>query len=158
MDQSSRDHIAHKFDFEAWKSVPGGDATLSIGGLFDVGSELDRWTVGRAQVVTFPRARAARQSMWQESPSAEVILRLDLIEAASTTTAREIVLELLGEFQSPQIQRLADPPAGDLAFSAPGDSVMLFARANVVALVRNAGRVVVGVAEFARLVDHRLTQ
>ena len=158
MDQSSRDQLAQKFDFEAWKSAPSGDATLSIGGLFDVGSELDRWAARRVQVVTFPRAQAARQSMWQESSSAEVILRLDLIEAASTAVAREIVLELLGEFQSPQIQRLADPPAGDLAFGAPGDSAMLFARANVVVLVRNAGRDVVGVVEFARLVDHRLTQ
>ena len=49
-----------------------------------------------------------------------------------------------------------DPPAGELAFSAPGDTVILFARGNVVAMIRNAGRRVVPVADFARLVDGRL--
>ena len=95
--------------------------------------------------------------MWQQVTSAEALLRLDLVEAASATAARELLLELLGQFQSPQIQRLADPPAGELAFSAPGDTVILFSRANVVAMVRNAGRRVVPVADFARLVDDRLS-
>src|SRR5258706_11019826 len=94
--------------------------------------------------------------MWEGAPAAETMLRLDLIEASSGTAARELLLELLGQFQSPQIQRVANPPAGELAFSAPGETVIVFSRGNVVAMVRNAGRRVVAVADFARLVDSRL--
>ena len=92
--------------------------------------------------------RAASQSMWQEDAAADALLRVDLLEASSGTAARELVLELLGEFQSPEIKRVADPRAGELAFSGPGETAILFARANLVAMVRNAGRRVVQVTEF----------
>ena len=158
MDETLRDQLRKRFDFDAWKSAPRGAADVSTGGLIEVGSELGRWIARRAEPVKVPGARVAYRSMWQEAASAETLLRLDLLEAASATAGRELLLELLGQFQSPQIQRLANPPAGDLAFGAPGDTVIVFSRGNVVAMVRNAGRRVVAVADFARLVDSRLTR
>jgi hypothetical protein len=158
MDESVREQLQKRFNFETWKAAPRGSAEISTAGLFDVGSELATWTVRRADRVNVPGARLAHRSMWQQARSADVLLRLDLVEAASAAAARELLLELLGQFQSPQIQRLADPPAGELAFGAPGDTVILFSRGNVVAMVRNAGRQVVPVMDFARLVDARLGQ
>ncbi len=149
--------LARRFDFEAWKGAPRGASRLAIDGLFDVDTRLGRWTARRAVPATFPGARVAQRSMWQQVSSPEAIMRLDLFEAASPAAAREIVLELLGEFESAQIQRIASPPAGDLAFGGPGDTALLFTRANVAALVRNAGRDVVKVSPFARLVDGRLS-
>lgn len=157
MDRATRSRLEKRFDFAGWKSAPRGARRLSTSGVFDVGGKLGRWTVSRAQAVPFPAARAAYRFMWQESRSNETLLRLDLVEAASAAAAREIVLELLGQFESPQIQPIANPPAGELAFGAPGNTVILFARANVVAMIRNAGREVVTVVAFARLVDRRLT-
>ena len=156
MDETMREQLRRRFDFESWKSAPPGAAEVASGGVAEVGSELGRWTARRAEPVTVPRARAASLSMWQEAASVEALLRLDLIETDSVTAAREMLLELLDQFQSPQIQRVVDPSAGELAFSAPGDTVILFARGNVVALIRNAGRRLVPVADFARLVDGRL--
>lgn len=156
MDARSRQQLEKMFAFDSWKAAPRGAARVAIGGLVEVGSELDGWTARRFDPVKVPGARAANQSMWQKGRSAEALLRLDLVEATSATASRELLLELLGQFQSPQIQRVTDPPAGDLAFSAPGDAVILFSRGNVVAMVRNAGRRVVPVIDFARLLDGRL--
>ena len=156
MDETMREQLQRRFDFDSWKSAPRGAAEVAIGGVAEVGSELGRWTARRAEPVNVPRARAASLSMWQQADSVEALLRLDLIETDSATAAREMLLELLDQFQSPQIQRVVDPSAGELAFIAPGDTVILFARGNVVALIRNAGRRVIPVAEFARLVDGRL--
>jgi hypothetical protein len=157
MDEKVREQLRNRFDFKAWRSAPRGAVKVSTGGLVEVGSELGRWTARRAAPINVPGARAAYLSMWQQGASSEALLRLDLVESASATAAREVVLELLGQFESPLIQRRANPPAGDLAFGAPGDTMILFSRGNVVAMVRNAGRRVVPVAEFARLVDGRLS-
>jgi hypothetical protein len=156
MDEKVREQLRKRFDFKAWKSAPRGVAKVSTGGLIEVGSALGSWTAIRAAPISVPGARAAHLSMWQQGASSEALLRLDLVDGASATAAREMVLELLGQFESPQIQRLPNPPAGDLAFGAPGNTVIVFSRGNVVAMVRNAGRRVVPVTEFARLVDGRL--
>ncbi|TMC52419.1 MAG: hypothetical protein E6J20_12205 [Chloroflexi bacterium] len=153
MDEKLRSELRHRFDFDTWKTAPRAVAELSIGGLIEVGSELGRWTVRKMQPLKVPGTRAASQSMWQEDAAADALLRVDLLEASSGTAARELVLELLGEFQSPEIKRVADPRAGELAFSGPGETAILFARANLVAMVRNAGRRVVQVTEFAKTLD-----
>ena len=156
MDEMVREQLRKRFEFDAWKSAPRGAAKASTVGLIEVGTKLGRWTARRAEKVSVPGARAAYRVMWQRAAATEALLRLDLIEAPSATGARALLLELLGQFQSPQIQRLPAPPAGDVAFGAPGDTVLLFARGNVVAMVRNAGRRIVPVADFARLVDGSL--
>lgn len=158
MDESVRQQLEDRFDFAAWKSAPDSPPDLSTRGLIEVGSEIGGWTAHRVQPVSVAGARAAHQSIWQQGASAETLLRLDVVEAPSAAAAREVVLELLGQFQSPQIQRLLDPPAGDLAFGAPGDTVILFARANVVVMVRNAGPRVVPVTDFAHVVDGSLAR
>jgi hypothetical protein len=158
MDETFREQLQKRFDFDAWKSAPRGAAEVSTAGLIEVGSELDGWTARRVEPVNVPDARAATRSMWQQAAAAEPLLRLDLIEARSAAAARGLLLDLLGEFQSPQIRRLPEPPAGELAFGPPGDTLIVFSRDNVVAMVRNAGREVVPVTDFARLVDSRLVR
>jgi hypothetical protein len=158
MDETVRKQLQARFDFASWKQAPSEAAEISTRGLIQVGSELGGWTARRVQAVTVSGARGAYQSMWQQGASAETLLRLDVIEAVSAAAAREVVLELLGQFQSPEIRRLPASPPGDLAFGAPGDTVMLFARGNVVVMVRNAGRAVVAVADFAHAVDGSLVR
>jgi hypothetical protein len=158
MNETVRKQLQERFDFAAWKEAPSGAAEISTRGLIEVGSELGGWTARRVQPVNVPGARAAHLSMWQQGASAENLLRLDVTEAPSASAAREVVLELLGQFQSPEIRRLPDPPAGELAFGAPGETVILFARGNVVVMVRNAGRRVVAVTDFAHVVDGRLVR
>jgi hypothetical protein len=158
MNDNLRDQLQKRFDFEAWKEAPRGAAEVSTGGLIEVGSELGGWTARRVEPVKVPGARASYRSIWQQGASADALLRLDIVEAGSATAGRELLLELLGEFQAPQVQRMTNPPAGELAFSVPGDTMIVFSRDNVVAMVRNAGRRVEAVTDFARLVDSRLAR
>jgi len=160
LDETYREQLQSKFRFEEWASPAGGEAGASIEGLATAaGDQLGGWTVARVDALAVPGARSARLSFWRgDGRRDDVLLRLDLVEAASPSAARELLLEMLGEFQSPQIARLADPPAGDVAFGVPDGTALLFARGEVVAMVRNAGRSVVAADEFARLVDERVAR
>lgn len=161
MDETYRDQLRHKFRFDEWASPPAETAKpgTSAEGVGVAGAELGGWVARRVEQFTLSGAPSASRSFWSGGGHhADVLLRLDLMETASPSAARELLLELLGEFQSPQIERLPDPAVGDLAFAVPGATALLFTRGQVVAWIRNAGRGVVPVDAFARLVDERLAR
>jgi hypothetical protein len=76
---------------------------------------------------------------------------VQIIERPSLGAARETLLELLGDVESSAIKRRADLPIGDVAFGQ--EFILMFARGNLVVVVRNAGRKVVPVLDVARQVD-----
>jgi hypothetical protein len=160
VDKAYREQLQSKFHFDEWAS-PSADAStekVSADGLAVAGVEVGAWRAQRVDPLVVAGAASASRSFWTGGgQNQEVLLRLDLIETASPTAARELLLELLGEFQSPEVARQDNPAAGDLAFAVPGDTMLLFVRGQVVAMVRNAGRGAVPVAQFAKLVDGRLT-
>ena len=159
MDETYREQLRHKFRFEEWASPPAETARNggSAEGFPVAGAQLGHWRAERGDPFSLPGAPSASSSFWSgDGQDAEVLLRLEVMETASPSAARELVLELLGEFQSPQVEREANPTSGDLAFAVPGGTALLFTRGAVVAMIRNAGRRVVPVGEFARLVDERL--
>jgi hypothetical protein len=72
-----------------------------------------------------------------------------------TTTHENLVLQLAG-YAVPSITRQADIGIGDVAFGSADGGLVLFARANLVVLVRNATPTVFPVAEIARRFDESL--
>jgi hypothetical protein len=84
-----------------------------------------------------PSQRSAQVVWWSESrPS--VIVRAELFQHDSQMDAHEFLLRLLGEFQSPFVER-KDVVFDDVAFGGRSDGLLLFARTNLVYLVRNVG-------------------
>ncbi|HEY9605196.1 MAG TPA: hypothetical protein V6C85_26560, partial [Allocoleopsis sp.] len=81
---------------------------------------------------------------------------LDVYESNSLIAAHEFLLEFLSTFQSPLMQRQEDSEVGDVAFATPGDTGIVFARANLVISLGNAGRELIPIAEIARQFDQYL--
>jgi hypothetical protein len=90
----------------------------------------------------------------------DVVLREFTYECDSLVQAHSLLLTLLDEFQLPGIKRRFDftigseqKGIGDVAFSGPGDLVLLFARANIVTFLQNEGTAFVPISQFAHDLD-----
>jgi hypothetical protein len=77
-------------------------------------------------------------TIWRHTRRSDVLLRVDVFESASLDDARDMMVWLLGECESPLIERKEG--VGDIGFGERGDRVLLFCRANLVYLLRNIGR------------------
>ncbi len=84
---------------------------------------------------------SANLSAWQP-PAAKTrgaVVTIDTFEAASRAGADDVLLELLGTFQGPPLERLQGPDApGDVAFAA-GRGAVVFTRGNLAVAVRDGG-------------------
>ncbi len=80
------------------------------------------------------------------------MVRIDLFECASRDEAHESLVRIVSDFESPLIEELKGP-IGDVAFAGRGTGLILFARANLVYLLRNVGRRAVSVEPNALALD-----
>jgi hypothetical protein len=116
------------------------------------GSEIPGWTLERARRDEHA-APAFSQSMWRNADHADEIISVRITECADASTAQHQLLEELGNFQSPAIERHDGADAvGDVSFGV-GETMALFARANAVVTVLNAGPRPASVVPAARAVD-----
>ena len=81
---------------------------------------------------------------------------MDVFECASVKAAHDQLIETLGDIESAVVERRTGKNSiGDVSFGL-NDTMVLFARANLVVLTRNAGRAVVKVTPIARALDKML--
>lgn len=168
--------LKQRYAFEDWQSRNSSGENLYIWNVSLTGSEVPGWyaqRIGRQEATGWlPAVSAAAadsapvaaqppmvQSFWQ--PSAEgrqgLFLNADLFECASRADAHSFLLDLLSNFQSTTMSLREDASLGDVVFTDPQDTFVLSARANVVVLIRNAGRDIIPVIEFARQIDAHLS-
>jgi hypothetical protein len=153
------DELKRRYAYEAWQGTNALSENLFIRGLFLIGNELPGWRAHRIQDVPAAEWPPMIQSIWIPTGSAtEALCSLVIFECASRAEAHGVLLRALGEFQSPQVQRRPQAPIGDVAFAAQGGGAMAFARANVVVLVRDAGRGRAPIAEIAEDFDGDLVR
>jgi hypothetical protein len=97
------------------------------------------------------------RSIWRHGENTEELLAVDLFECVSIKAAHDQLLEALANMESDAIERTEKNAPGDIAFGL-GDTMILFARANMVVLVRNAGPKIVPVSAVARELDLQLAR
>ena len=116
------------------------------------GSEVRGWTIQRMERDESVKPPVTH-SFWSRSEASPEILSIDLWECPSINTAHDQLLEVLANMQSGQIERQTGTNApGDVAFGLE-DTMILFARVNLVVLIRNAGPQVVVVRAIAARID-----
>jgi hypothetical protein len=104
------------------------------------------WVLDHVDVVEAGESAAGAQEprAWQavwRSAKGEQAVSAHLRRCASVNEAREHLLQLLDEFQSPLVERVTGSGAvGDVTFAPPGDRALLFSTSNLVVLVRSVGR------------------
>ena len=155
MDPARRDQLSERYGFREWLGTRAPTKNIFIWGLAFGGNELPGWQLQRTQLI--PGQVHAIHSVWlQKATRGPALLVVDAYECSSRAAAQEVLLDLLGDFQSPLVERLREPPAGELAFGPPGDALAVFVRGNVAVVVRNGEREIFPASKAAREVDNVL--
>jgi hypothetical protein len=118
-----------------------------------LGDELPGWALERGERREAGPTPARVTGFWRRGDP-KAVLRVDVFECVSLDAAHKYLIDALGEFESAAIARRTDAKLGDVAFGT--NTVALFARGNLVVLVRNAAREVVPVTEIAQALDAML--
>jgi hypothetical protein len=158
MDANHEQYLATRHRTSEWRGRSDGDRRTIAGFNFS-GSELPGWSLLGAQ-------RDERQipveikSFWYRGDPTNELLSINVWEAVSVATAHDQLLEVVANIQSGSLERSeGDDRVGDVMFAGEtpnGITLALFARVNVVVLVRNAERRVVNVEPVARELDRLL--
>jgi hypothetical protein len=153
-----QDDLKKQHGYDSWRGRNSLDENLFVWNFFLSGNELSGWQPHRIQRIEARESDSPflLRSIWKQPESSakeEKLLSIDTLECASRAAAHEALLQMLGEFQGPIVTRSEQSEVGDVAFTAPGGSLILFARANLVIMVRNAGRDLVAVGGVASQLD-----
>jgi len=116
------------------------------------GSEIKGWKLLRVKETEEGKNTVIR-SVWSRGGNTDELLSIDVFVASSIKGAHETVLEALGNIQSGAITRKTEKNApGDVAFGL-ANTMITFARANLVVVIRNAGATIMPVGNIARDLD-----
>src|SRR5262252_2730563 len=119
------------------------------------GSELEGWKLLRTKE-TEEGANKVIRSLWSRGDETDKLLSIDVFLSPSVKSAHETLLEALGNTQSGRVERRTDKnTVGDVAFGL-ANTMIMFARANLVLVIRNAGPTVVPVGGIGRELDKRI--
>lgn len=144
------EYFADRYGFDDWRESRAEEA-LFVWLFFLGGEELPGRRAARIESDEAPGWPPATHSLWVGEEETSPPVRVDVYETRSPEEAREHLLRQLGEFESPALERRDGP--GDVAFGTAGDRALVFARANLVVLVRNAGVEVASVEPVGDALD-----
>jgi hypothetical protein len=156
MDAQQRRYLERRYRTRDWLGR-GGRARPVIKDFNIDGSEIRRWSLQRAHRDERAKPPVIR-SIWRHGETMNELLAVDVFECASVKAAHDQLVEALANMESDAIERRTDKNVpGDIAFGL-NDTMILFARANIVVLVRNAGPTIIPVSAAARELDQLLVR
>lgn len=150
--------LKHTFGFAAWRDDLPLHTNLFIWNYSLRGDELDGWKGQRVEKVTTSSLTSATQSFWRLAEGGQdARLSMETYERESRAAAREFLLALIARLQVPKmLTNFRRGEIGDVAFSTPRDTLILFCRGNLVVSLKNAGREQVSLADVAAALDNQL--
>jgi hypothetical protein len=159
MDEEAIRSIKRAHAFEEWAGRTTLPVNLFIRHFFLSESVLDGWRLLRATPIEVAGAPRLVQSLWApEGGPAEALLRLDVYECDSRPAAHELLIRLVGQFQTSVVTRRDELGVGDVNFTPLGDGGVIFSRGNLVLVLSRAGTSPLPILDLARQVDERLTE
>ena len=148
-------------DYDLTRHPTGGGTMQSVRKLATVpaGEVLHEPVLSADATVVPPPPPKATRLFWRpEGTGEDVVVDVQIFECVSRAAAHELLLVLLGAFQSPALVRRDDLNLADVCFTTPRDAAILFVRGNLVHLLRNAGRRAVPLLDVAATFDAPLAQ
>ena len=156
MHAAQKEVLEEHFEAKEWHGRSGSGRRLVKEFRFE-GSELKGWKLLRVKHEEQEGARVLR-SMWSHGENTNELLSVDVSVCGSVKAAHEALLEVLSNMQSGAIERKKEKNTpGDVAFGL-ANTVIVFARANITVLVRNAGPTIVPVGTVARELDSQIQE
>src|SRR5829696_327494 len=139
--ESQLDHLRRRFEADAWLGKGTSVGRLSVRDLVPGGFDLAGWRAESVRHVNVEGRPPRLISVWRDTQGGpEALLSVEIFECDSVAEAHEFLLRMLAEFQSPQVERQTENAVGDVSFTVPGGGAVLLAYANLVILIRSAGR------------------
>lgn len=149
MQASDRDALKARHDFHAWAGPSTAPAEGVLRNVTFVGNEVPGFRLDRADLRE--TAEPPRLTVFWRRGESPAVVRVDVFECASREAAHEYLIDALNEFESAGIGRRTDLNVGNVVFGTP--SVVLFARGNLVVLVRKATPQPEPVTPIAQAID-----
>jgi hypothetical protein len=154
MHAAQKEFLEERFAVKTWLGHSASGRHL-IREFHFAGTELKRWKLLKLKE-TEEAANKVIRSMWSRGDNTDELLSVDVFLAISVKGAHESLLEALGNMQSGAIERRTEKNTpGDIAFGL-ANTMITFARANLVVVVRNAGPAIVPVSNIARDLDSEI--
>ncbi len=142
--------LKKRYHFDEWRERRTMKENLFVWRTMIGGNEISGWQPMRIRAVppaesiaaaapAFQQRSTITSSFWQRRRGVlEPLLSMEAYECRSQSEAREVTVQLLGEFDSGLMVWLPQSTIGDVAFSGAHHQVFLFTRANMVIMLRNA--------------------
>lgn len=161
MDEEALERLRQHYRFDEWA---GRSRTAAR--LFVVGHDVGRQVAAAGEVRGVRNIQPAQPALPKATrafsrPSGtgdDVLVDIQVFECASRAEAHQLLLVVLGEFQSPDLMRRNDIEWGDVCFTTPGEGAVLFVRGNLLHVLRNAGRRRIPLLDVAAALDAPLAQ
>ncbi|MCE7987532.1 MAG: hypothetical protein DYG89_40720 [Caldilinea sp. CFX5] len=163
------ERLKHRYHYAAWHNQPPTADLRFVWQLYINGNEFPQWQLLRARTLPTATALAAAaappesarggrrariiHSMWRHDHDPDRLISVNTYECPSQAAADEFLVQLLGEFQSGLIRQHLHHPIGDIFFASAGGYAIVFRRANIVVLLRNANRPPLALVEAAQQYD-----
>ena len=96
-------------------------------------------------------------SQWVSADRPMIRLRVESIETASATHARQTLLRTASEIEFPELENWDRGVSGETALQSPNGALVIFTRGNLVHIVRSAGHEMVDVRKEVDALDRWLT-
>ena len=160
VDSKALRSLARRFAYEKWSGRNRLDEDLVVWNFQPSGRELPGGRLASVREIQAPDWPRALQIAWRprgRGKSAQLAL-VDAYECSSRSDAHEFTLALLGQLESPQVKRRDDLELGDVAFTDDAQGAILFVRANLVLLARNAERERLPIRELSARLDRELVE
>jgi hypothetical protein len=154
MQAAQKEFLEERFAAKKWHGHSDSGRRL-VKEFHLAGSELKGWKLLRVKE-TQEEGNKVLRSMWSRGGDTEELLSVDVFVSASVKAAHETLLGALGNMQSGAIERKTEKNTpGDVAFGL-ANTMITFARANLIVVIRNAGRTIVPVGTIARDLDTQI--
>jgi hypothetical protein len=148
-----------KYDTKRWAEQTRAGRTLFIWNYFMSGTEIPGWRLIKRVPPQVYQGRKILTYLWQRAE--EELIKVDTIQSTSWQGAHEALLDVLEQFQAPELPeaRSRQIELGDVSYVGRGEllAAAVMACANMVAGVYSVGSRDVPVIEVARRIDEQFS-
>lgn len=134
-------YLKKAYSYEAWKDINKMNEYLFIRNFLIVNDHVLAWRKQQMRRFRLEDGKKYMKSIWvHDEEGHNTVLRLDIMECQSRNEAHQQMIGMLGNYQIPMELQIHLQDIGDVSFAAPGKNSIIFARANLLIMVSNAGQ------------------
>lgn len=157
LDHSLIDDTAIRHSFESWRSIRRLPENLFVLNFFFRPDDFSNWRLDNRRFLEQAQSAPVIQTFWKPKNNTDrATIRIEGHERRSVADARLTVIKLLSQFHLLDIRLQPQATYGDVVFAVPTKLVILFARANMVFLLRNVGEDRASCEPLARALDDQI--